>query len=216
MKIILLIVVLSALMCCNDQRKSPASKEISDYTVHSIPRETSDQLSEPVRKPEIIRNETRFYRNLSTQFDFRLTVFNNDFNSEPSGSVLKIYGKNGEFFQKVEFANRLMGSLDLNEVSSFETNVKDHAIKGTDNMYGTMIIEDFNFDGLYDIALMEGCYVNGNSRYCYYLQSEDSVFVLDKFLTRKIQTYPAKRDVANMRLTSSLVTYNSCRKTIQR
>ncbi len=212
MKIILQAFLLSSLLISCNQPDPPLKKQNHlDFTVSSIPREPAKR--EEVKNHEMVKNETRFYTNLSSQFNFRLTVFNNESNYDPAGSVLKVYSKTGDFIQKIELSNQLMGPMDLREVSSFETKVKHPSIQGGDNMYGTLIIEDFNFDGLYDIALMEGCYNNGNSRYCYYLQSEDSLFVKNNFLSNKLETYPAKRDALKNQLTSSLISYNSCRKT---
>ena len=160
-----------------------------------------------------INNETRFYTDLSSQFNFRLTIFNNDFNTNPTGSVLKIYTKSGKFMQKIELTNNLMFPLNLKEAYSFETQANLPFQLVTDNLYGTLVIEDFNFDNLYDIALMEGCAANGNARYYYYLQSEDSVFAKDIFLRKEITTYPAVRDVKRKQLTSANISFRSCTKT---
>lgn len=211
MKMNLPIFLLSILLvACNDPELPVHKQNHVDFDVHSIPREPSKR--EEPKKCIVLKNETRFYTNLSSQFDFRLTVFNNDANPEPSVSVLRIYLKNREFIQKIEVANQLMGPLELTEVSSFETNV-NHNLKGVDNMYGTLIVEDFNFDGLYDIALMDGCAVNGNSRYHYFLQSADSVFRLDSFLTKEVQTFPAKRNELKKELICSAIGYNFCKET---
>lgn len=201
--------------CFSCQKCKPCKKsertfkwEIPSFFPHQIGR-----LSKRSYRIAMIRNETRFYTNLSNAFNFRLTVFNNNSNPYPTRTVLKVYKKSGVLIQKIELANNLMFPLDLKEVYSFETRVNLPFFKGQDNLYGTMIIEDFNFDQLYDIALMGGCAVNGNAWYSFYIQTTDSTFVKNDFLSQVLSTYPAYRNVREKKLSSNHFSFLSNRIT---
>lgn len=191
--------------CFSCQKCKPCKKdessfkwELPSFFPHQIGRLSKRSYSIAMK-----RNETRFYTNLSNAFNFRLTVYNNDATPHPTGTVLKVYKKSGELIQKMELANELMFPLDLKEVYSFETRVNLPSLTGQDNLYGTMIIEDFNFDQLYDIALMGGCAVNGNAWYRFYIQSIDSTFKENDFLGQVLSTYPVYRNVREKKLSSN-------------
>ena len=60
----------------------------------------------------------------------------------------------------------------------------------TDNDYGDIIIADFNFDSKEDVALKKDWGGNGGSTYNYYTQDANGKFVLDKFLTNRMEFFP--------------------------
>jgi hypothetical protein len=96
--------------------------------------------------------------------------------------------------QQIVFVSRLLRSEDwchCRDVRSYVTgkNVRKEAI---DNDFGDLIVVDFNFDGLEDVALKTDGGGNGGPYYTYYRQDEKGHFQIDHFLTDSVSFFPVK------------------------
>jgi hypothetical protein len=62
--------------------------------------------------------------------------------------------------------------------------------KVLDNDYGDLIVADFNFDGLEDLAVKREQGGNGGPIYNYYVQDKNGLFALQEFLSNQMQFFP--------------------------
>ena len=63
-----------------------------------------------------------------------------------------------------------------------------------------IVIADFNFDGKDDIAIANEMTISAGERYNYYIQQENQQFVIDNFLTKKMEFFPAEINSKNRTL----------------
>ncbi|GGF07154.1 XAC2610-related protein [Hymenobacter cavernae] len=100
-------------------------------------------------------------------------------------------------------------------------NAEDDAM---DNDYGDVVVADFNFDGREDLAVKYSSGGNGGPQYNYYIQTEQSIFKLDNFLTEQMIYFPTEIDAKRQRLINyvhanalgenmNVYAYNSSRRT---
>ena len=69
-----------------------------------------------------------------------------------------------------------------------------------DNYFGDMVVADFNFDNLDDIAIINDYGGNGGPLYSYYIQNDDKKFILDSYLTDSVTYFPSIFDKKRHRL----------------
>ena len=69
-----------------------------------------------------------------------------------------------------------------------------------DNYFGDMVVADFNFDNLDDIAIINDYGGNGGPLYSYFIQNNDKRFILDSFLTDSVAFFPSRIDKTRHRL----------------
>jgi hypothetical protein len=74
------------------------------------------------------------------------------------------------------------------------------------NDYGDLIVADFNFDGLEDIAIKRYSSSKGIPKYRFYLQTKDQKFEADNFLTYQMSFFPVI-DIASKTLTVNVCEY---------
>jgi hypothetical protein len=79
------------------------------------------------------------------------------------------------------------------------TNTK---IEALDNDYGDLIIADFNFDKLEDIAVKNDSGGNGGPSYTFFIQTRNGEFAIDKYLTEEMNYFPFEINTANKTLTT--------------
>lgn len=79
---------------------------------------------------------------------------------------------------------------DCKSVRSYQTHLND-TISVVDNDFGDLIVADFNFDGLDDIAVIKDSGGNGGPIYNFYTQGKNGRFYFDKFLSDKMEFFPA-------------------------
>ena len=96
---------------------------------------------------------------------------------------------------------------DSNTVRSYITN-KNTSFEILDNHYGDVVIEDFNFDSLEDIAVINESGSYSGSRYLFFIQSKKGKFIIDTFLSTKVQFYPSKINRKKLTLITDAVTDN--------
>jgi hypothetical protein len=91
---------------------------------------------------------------------------------------------------------------DCKSARSYQTHVND-TFKVVDNDFGDLIVADFNFDGLDDIAMIKDSGGNGGPIYNFYTQGKNRRFYFDKFLSNKMEFFPMKINIDD----KTLVTY---------
>lgn len=69
-----------------------------------------------------------------------------------------------------------------------------------DNYFGDIVVADLNFDGKEDIAVMSDGGGNSGPLYSYYMQAGGRKFLLDTFLTNRMQFFPTRIDRSRNRL----------------
>jgi hypothetical protein len=73
----------------------------------------------------------------------------------------------------------------------------------TDNDYGDIIVADLNFDSREDLAVKTENN-NGGTYYTFYTQTKDKKFVLDRYLTDSVYSFPWKLNPGKRTLTTML------------
>lgn len=91
---------------------------------------------------------------------------------------------------------------DCKSVRSYQTHFND-TINVVDNDFGDLIVADFNFDGLDDIAVIKDSGGNGGPIYNFYAQGTNGRFCLDNFLSDQMKFFPMKINSQD----KTLVTY---------
>ncbi len=61
-----------------------------------------------------------------------------------------------------------------------------------DNDFGDLVVADLNFDSREDFAMIKDSGGNGGPVYNFYIQNESGEFILDKFLTEKMEFFPTR------------------------
>jgi len=87
-------------------------------------------------------------------------------------------------------------------VRSYSTG-KDARKKVVDNDYGDIIVADLNFDSREDLAVKTENN-NGGTDYTFYTQTKDKKFVLDRYLTDSVYSFPWKIN-SNKRTLTTMV-----------
>jgi hypothetical protein len=109
----------------------------------------------------------------------------------------------GELTQTIRYTSSyFFGAVFKNcgSVRSYSTG-KRWANPATDYDYGDLIVADFNFDGKDDFAAKNDSGGNGGPLYNYYLQGSQGKFVLNRFLTQRLQGFPTVIDKHHKTLT---------------
>jgi hypothetical protein len=84
-----------------------------------------------------------------------------------------------------------------------------------DNDFGDIIVADFNFDTLEDIALKNNSGGNGGPMYNFYIQNETGKFVLNKYLSNTMEFFPLFINKKKKTLTTLVHSnaYEQCKST---
>lgn len=142
------------------------------------------------------------YKNLSKTFDFKVSYKSK--NEIKTISLIIIQKSTKKIFQEITYDSELLSEFEFKEcanVRSYSTGVNKNK-KNMDNDFGNLIIGDFNFDGIEDLAIKQESGGNGDPVYNYYLQ-KNKKFVLDVFLTNTMKFFPSEIDKKR----KTLITY---------
>lgn len=129
------------------------------------------------------------FTDLSYTYIYKITT--TELTNDSTESVTKridliIYNKTSNF--PVDSLRILSDELllevlkDSNSVRSYITN-KNTSAEILDNHYGDVVIEDFNFDSLEDIAVINESGSYSGPRYLFFIQSKNGKFIIDTFLS---------------------------------
>lgn len=139
---------------------------------------------------------------VSAMHIYELNLIRN--NEEEQGSILinildKTSGKS--LYQTNFYPEFLFSDNTLNQnVNYFESSAK---IKEGIENYHSFIIDDFNFDGLEDFAIINYEGSNAGPQYAYFLQTPNKQFINDDFLTSEMRFFPTEINKENETLTIS-------------
>lgn len=132
-----------------------------------------------------------FHSNLSKKFDFKIDLLR--FNESACDVSIHISEKKDKRnIQIIKFKSEFIFEKDYTDcttVRSYSTNIKNNTTD-IDNDFGDLIVADFNFDGKEDFAIKRESGGNGGPIYFFYLQVNNSKFILDKFLSNNLEFFP--------------------------
>lgn len=89
--------------------------------------------------------------------------------------------------------------LSCDSMTSYTTKFKADRT-GRDNYFGDIVVEDFNFDGIEDIAVINDAGGNSGPFYSFYIQNNAGKFKKDDFLTDSVSVYPSEINSKNKTL----------------
>lgn len=196
--------------CCKQNNNKFRIIPETDNSIHQTARSVTDSAN----SNNVILNQEHYcyFTDLSLLYNYKIKInkLANDSNeSEITRIAILIYMKNSNDLVdslSTESENLLLGVFEeCNDVRSYFT-AKNTSSEVRDNNYGDLIIEDFNFDNLEDIAII---YENGSysgSRYLFFIQSAKGRFIKNEYLSSKVQFYPSKMNRKKMTLSTNSVT----------
>lgn len=145
------------------------------------------------------------HKNLSKDFDFTVERTRPDAASPDSSSVrVTVYKKEEGTQQEIDFATGWLydeSFVACGAVRSYITGVNKDA-EYMDNDFGDLVVADFNFDGLDDLAVKREEGGNAGPLYNFYLQSKDGEFEPSRFLSDRMGYFPFIIDPKKKRLTT--------------
>jgi hypothetical protein len=132
------------------------------------------------------------YKRLSDQFNFKVAFKEAGKTCQQSVVTVWIYEKRiTKPVQKIRISGYFMDDAyeDGSNVRSYTTSFnRNKAV--CDNIYGHLVVADFNFDSREDIALVSDSGGNGGPIYDYYLQDDSCHFVFSKYLSSRMKYFP--------------------------
>lgn len=160
------------------------------------------------------------HKNLSKKFDFKTSIIRYEVPGKFDSCTVKIsiYKKgSSKSVQKIKYNSSWMDSdafAKCNEVRSYITKVNTDK-KAVDNHFGDFVINDFNFDGLEDFAVISNLGGNGGPEYYFYLQNEKGLFEKSVYLSKEVMYFPIKVNPKDKTLMTSVHAnaYQHCQTT---
>ena len=139
--------------------------------------------------------QTCIHDDISNHYNFKTNISRYKLAGTQDSCIIKITiikKEDGKPIQTIKItSNYLFDStyFDCNAKRSYMT-LKNVKAVAQDNDFGDIIIADFNFDTLEDIALKNSSGGNGGPTYNYYLQNGVGKFVLDNYLSNTMEFFP--------------------------
>lgn len=143
------------------------------------------------------------YENLSKDFNFAVTLISKSIDSIQI--TVRITDKTSTEIQTLQLDTDgfyLDSFNDCDNVKSFSTKINSELPVGGENDSGNLIIADFNFDGLEDIAVQRDPGGNGGAIYAYFIQTADKQFYKNSYLTDTVIFFPIEMDSAKKTITT--------------
>lgn len=150
--------------------------------------------------------QTCSYKKLSKDFDFSVSLIQK---KNDSIRVL-IQITNKAFRKKIQTLKIDTEGLyidafnNCNNVKSYSTKINSELPTGDENDSGNLIVADFNFDGLEDLAIKSDVGGNGGPLYMFYLQAEDKKFYKSYYLSEIVEFFPIEINSTNKTITTFL------------
>jgi hypothetical protein len=194
---------------------------------YSTNQEVKTNISNPnafqqkyIEKPQFILKEVNNCKQsqLSNQFaltiDFKrytdtlnrldscfLTVYVND---KKTMCLLDSFSLSSLFYYSFMF-------LSCDSFASYSTNFNVKRSIADDNYFGDIVVADLNFDRLDDIAVINDTGGStGGPLYSFYIQTNEGRFVIDRFLTDTLATFPSVFDSKSKTITT-YVNFAACK-----
>jgi len=210
----ILIVLLSILLTnCNDKRQNnieTIGKE-SMKTIHTAPATVKEEvvLTKESKPLDSIKKVNCLHTNLSEAFNFEITIETKKLSDRKYDSyILKIVPitKSAERLQAIYINADSYYDEDFSScqhVRSYSTDF-NNTMEVQDHDYGDFVVADYNFDLKDDFAIKRDPGFNTGPEYDYFLQTEDTDFVKNKFLSNSVVYFPDKIDAEKHQLVSWL------------
>ena len=139
-----------------------------------------------------------YYTNLSNHFNIDLKI--NEKNSNPDCYegifTLQIKSKSDSLIQIIK---TIGGSCAypftdsrVSHVRSYETHFNEKKEMADGYYHGELVVGDFNFDSLTDIAIVTGYTMSGTPTYEFYFQKENHQFERNAYFSDVVQNLPQK------------------------
>lgn len=136
-----------------------------------------------------------YYNNLSPDFNFRVYLkvhCSFDWAESEKFDVI-VMNKQDSVLQKIsvpEYGGMTIFGGDFPVyVRSYQTTIGTKRTR-MNGYYGHFIVQDFNFDSLYDFATVKNIPMSGTPTYTFYLQNKNGKFEKSSYLTNEISFYP--------------------------
>lgn len=147
-------------------------------------------------KPKTLHNFGK-YNNLSNQFNLKVTITEPNDIFITSHLALYIFSKDDSLCQKIAVDVLALGPIGAdNVVRSYETKLNLNK-PVPDEFFGKIVVGDFNFDSLSDIAVISCIPMSGTPMYEFYFQNKNFKFVKDKYFSNVVKNLPEKLDPVN-------------------
>ena len=126
---------------------------------------------------------------LSEQFHLIVYAEYND--QETMDLHMRILSPSNDLLDTIHLSMGIMGETSVFERVSCESHITNKGILNAyDKWTSTIIVTDFNFDGLHDLAVMNDEGGSAGAHYSYYIQVAPATFKLNKTLTEKMSFLP--------------------------
>lgn len=148
--------------------------------------------------------------NLSHQFDIKIDFKRYQYRdtmyiNEPC--ILKVFIKDKKtklLIDTFSITSELYYSnmfLSCDSMTSYTTGFKADRVN-PDNYFGDIVVDDVNFDGYDDIAIVNDSGGNSGPFYSFYVQNGNKKFNKDNYLTDSVTFFPSVRNSKNKTLTT--------------
>ena len=131
--------------------------------------------------------------NLSKIFDFESLLISKDQKDLGKAKIIiNIFDKRKALkTQTISFESEfILKSESFKQCENNKSYMADTYLNSNENDFGDLIVADFNFDGLEDIAIKREEGGNGGPLYNFYIQSKDQQFLLDEYLSNEMSFFP--------------------------
>lgn len=152
--------------------------------------------------------QTCTHNELSKMFNFQTSIKRIHRGNDTDSCIIKIIVKNKithKIVTTIRFTSTFLlddsAYIKCNNARSYTTGVNNNR-QVVDWDYGDIIVADFNFDNKEDFAVKKEVGGNGGPLYNYYIQTADSSFIKDKFLSDSMNCFPTYFNKNKMTLTS--------------
>jgi hypothetical protein len=184
----------------NEINKSSSGNETNFYKEDSIIKKVNSEANVDLIETHFCKQDE-----LSHQFDLvhHFKKYSSKLNkSDSSISLIYLVNKNsGEYLDSISCSLVPREEISCNNNVSYSTNYNT-SIECGDGHCGDIIIADFNFDGLDDIAIADN-YIPRSILYSFYLQSVGREFVRSDYLSDTIGHFPSEISKRDCTLTTT-------------
>ena len=153
-----------------------------------------------------VTSQTCTYKKLSKEFNFKVSLIQ----KEKDSIRVLIQITNKAFEKKIQILKFDTEGLyidsfsDCKNVKSYSTKINSELPTGDENDSGNLIVADFNFDGLEDLAIKYDVGGNGGPLYMFYLQAKDKKFYKSSYLSEVVEFFPVEINSTNKTITTFL------------
>jgi hypothetical protein len=137
------------------------------------------------------------HTNLSKNFDFTTSLNRIQKDGKETSEcdiIVEIINKSTKHKQIIRLHSDWMFEVDYSNckyVRSYTTNF-NHKSDAVDNDYGDIIVADYNFDGMEDVAIKIDSGGNAGPWYAYYLQDKAGEFKKNSYLSEYVDLFPCE------------------------